>query len=237
MDQDTMEKRKTVVMFDIGGVMLRLNYHNFLVACAKASGCTEEEFRNRYIQSSIEKRALVGRDDAEGFLRDFKGIIGNGMSEPQLMELIATTWGAPIPESIRLKKKIYDAGYAVGLFSNISDIAMRILSKRYKEIFDTYDPSFPRVFSYQIGEIKPNRKMYEAVRGYENVVYIDDSLAYVAEAARMGWKGIHFTPYIDRDEVIRTFEKEPGNAGSVITAKSHKELIKALEKSGVRLDQ
>jgi FMN phosphatase YigB (HAD superfamily) len=232
-----MAKRDTVVMFDIGGVLLRLNYRNFLIACAKASGCTEEEFRNRYIQSNIEKRALAGKDDAEGFLRDFKGIIGKEMGEPQLMELIAATWGAPIPESIRLKKRIYESGYAIGLFSNISDIALRILSKRHPDIFDLFDPSFPKVFSYQVGEIKPSKRMYGAVKGYRNIVYIDDSLVYAAEAAKIGWKAIHFTQYIDKDEVQRTFEKEPGDIGNIITAKSNRELVKALEQSGIRLNQ
>jgi FMN phosphatase YigB (HAD superfamily) len=231
-----MQSRKTIVLFDIGGVLLRLNYWNFIAACAKASGCTEEEFRENYIQSNVERRALAGKIDAEGFLKEFEKVIRNGITEPKMMELIAMTWGEPIAENIKLKKRIYDAGYSVGLFSNISDIAFRILSKRHPEVFDLFDPSFPKFFSCQIGEIKPNKKMYEKVKGYDSIVYIDDDLAYVAEAARRGWKGIFFTQYIDKDEVQRTFDRETKTDG-IITANSQKELMEALRQSGIGLNQ
>src|SRR3989338_5208345 len=107
------------------------------------------------------------------------------------MDINSCCWPRQVEKVVALKRKIHDAGYSVGIFSNMTELALGILSARFPEVFETYDPASPKIYSFETGSTKSEDKMYERIRGYGKVILIDDNAAYVARAVeRFGWKGI-----------------------------------------------
>lgn len=233
------KKSKTLVLFDVGGVLLELNYSKLYKAGAKVSGETTENFKQKYIVSRIEPRVLSGEISHPQYLQELRILLGNeSLTEGQLAKIIRNAWGDKISETIELKKQIAEKGYSVGIFSNANQFAIDILSKEFPEMFETYNTG-PKIYSYQIGDVKPNIPMYEAIQEmrFNSIVYLDDNQDYVKKGLEFGWNGILFTPYVDNAEAIRS-EKGHDNRKinpKIKVADSIEKLVSSLSDFGIPL--
>jgi len=199
-----MNKKQQLVLFDVGAVLLELNYTGLYEAGAKQTNQTPEQFKQDYISSKIEPKVLSGEISNKQYLQELKSLLrDNSLTESQLAKIVRNCWGNQIKETVSLKKKIAEAGYSVGLFSNANQFAKNILSKEFPEMFKTYGG--PKIYSYKVGAVKPNHPMFEKVQkmGFNNITYIEDNEPYVREGIEFGWNGILFTPYIDSAEAVR----------------------------------
>ncbi len=52
------DKKKALVLFDVGGVMTELNYCNFYQAVAEITSKTKEEMKKSYISLGLEEKSL-----------------------------------------------------------------------------------------------------------------------------------------------------------------------------------
>ncbi|MBS3158252.1 hypothetical protein J4206_03115 [Candidatus Woesearchaeota archaeon] len=206
------DRKKTLVLFDVGAVELELDYSRFYQEAAKISTRYKNDpdaFKDAFVASNLENRLMVRELTAAEYLMQLRNLIlpGIELSDQGLMDINSCCWPRQVEKVVALKRKIHDAGYSVGIFSNMTELALGILSARFPEVFETYDPASPKIYSFETGSTKSEDKMYERIRGYGKVILIDDNAAYVARAVeRFGWKGILFTPYIDRAEAIRAKE-------------------------------
>jgi len=202
-----MNKNQQLVLFDVGAVLLELNYSGLYEAGARVTGETPKQFEQRYTDSKIESKVLSGEISNRKYLKELRSLLNNtSLTEGQLAKIVRNCWGNQINETVDLKKKIAESGYPVGVFSNINQFAIQILSKEFPEMFNTYRG--PKIYSYQIGATKKDNPMFEKVQkmGFDNVIYIDDNEPYIRKALEFGWNGILFTPYIDPAEAIRQTE-------------------------------
>jgi hypothetical protein len=183
-----MDKRKTLVLFDVGAVLLTMNFRRLYEGAAALSGAiTPEEFKSRYVESRIDILAC-------------KGLISRSESVERLRKLI----GPREP-----KQRVHEAGYTVGILSNITELALEQISRRFPEIFETFDGRSPRLYSCRLGAMKPELEIYRRVSGYRKVIFIDDKDVYLEVPVRLlGWKGIWLTPWIDESESLRAAHGE-----------------------------
>lgn len=199
------KKTQTLVLFDIGGVLLKLDYSSFYERGAEYSGKTPTNFEEEYIKSGLEKGAINGTIKQEEYFERLQGLVSPTKLAPaNLKDLISLFWTGQAEEVIETKRKVHKAGFSVGLFSNISDFGLEIIPKEYPEIFETYDG--PKVYSFKIGAGKPSPKMYRAkeIQDFKKIIYIDDNESYVRTGVeQFNWQGIWFTPFIDKAESIR----------------------------------
>jgi len=195
---------KNLILFDIGGVLLELDYESFYLEVEYRFGIDVKYFSPRY--SELELEALKGLLTSQEYLEGLKKILDTNISEAELVELTDISWKKQINGTVNLKKKLYEAGYSVGLFSNISRIAVERLSKRFPNIFKTFDQKSPKIYSFIEGDVKPNSRMYDTVSGYDQVILIEDKEAYLSKAQEYGWKGIFYSEFIDTHEAIRSFK-------------------------------
>jgi len=102
----------------------------------------------------------------------------------------------PIPAMIELHEELRQRGFQTYIFSNTNDIAIEHVRQNFPffKDFDGY------VFSYEVGAMKPDLRIYEAMeklcgkRG-DDIVYIDDRPENIATGNMRGWKSIlHETP-------------------------------------------
>lgn len=241
--QVNKKKSETLVLFDVGGVLLKLNYLGLYRKGAKLTKTTPTEFKERYINSRIEPRVLSGEISHSQYLQEFRILLRNeSLTEGQLAKIMRNAWGDEISETIELKKQIAESGYSVGLFSNMNKFAIDILSKEFPDMFETYNTG-PRIYSYWVGAIKPNPLMYQEVQGmgFKSVVYIDDNRGYVKTGVeKFGWNGILFTPHVDNAEAIRAIpiysDKKTKKGSNFKIAKSVQELKEALNYFGIKIN-
>lgn len=206
-DIGNRNRRKTLILFDVGSVLLKLDFNRFYKEASKLSeNLSSEDFRKAYLHSHLEGIFLSGGINTTDCLDKLSEIISSGKEIPhsKLIKIVSYMWKEPVEEMIELKRRVYKAGYSVGIFSNMSELGLKVISEMEPKIFETYDSSFPSIFSFKVGSIKPHPAMYQEIKGYDKVILIDDNESYI----RMGidtfeWYGILFTPFIDEAEASR----------------------------------
>ncbi len=225
-----------LVLFDIGGVQLELDYSKFFYEASRLAGMAPSKFKDAYVNSDIETGTLTGTLSTGEYFRKLREIIGKYLSEEKLRELIGYSWKCQANEVLDVKDEVMNAGYLVANFSNISEIAHEIIGGRHRRIFESDVMSHPGIYSYEIGAIKSDRRMYEKAGGY-NVTLIDDNEAYVrASIEKFGWNGILFTPYIDPAEAVRSAQSGVGvHSDDIVVSNSVEELVRALRRFEVNI--
>ncbi len=231
--------RKTLVLFDVGAVLVKLDYKSFYEKAAQIRGCTTDEFAKVYSESNIEIDALLGKISVEENLSGVANLISPNTPIPkeQIMGLIKLNWPGEIREMIDLKFRAYRAGYSVGLLSNMSAFALDTINRQWPDVLNLYDNSMPAIYSFQVGSVKPQPEIYQQIKGYNRVLFIDDKESYLRTGIeQFGWAGILFTPYIDPSEAIRAQHNDSSRpAHNFYVAASGKELEKRLQGCGINV--
>lgn len=65
-------KRKTLILFDIGAVLIKLSYSNFYREAAKHSILDEKAIEKAYLESTLDDRTSRGDITAEQFFRELR---------------------------------------------------------------------------------------------------------------------------------------------------------------------
>lgn len=181
------------IIFDLGGVLLNLDY-NKTTAAFIALGY--EQFGDLFSQckaSPVFEDFETGRISEEGFLDHLSSLSSRPVSHQQIisawnaMMLDYRTATLPILEDLSSKYNLY-------LLSNTNSIHLRF----FREIFlrDTSMNNFDSYFlmtwySHEIGLRKPYPETFafalaEGNMDAEETLFIDDSLANIEGAARLG---------------------------------------------------
>lgn len=233
------DKRSTLVLFDVGAVLVKLDYKSFFDKAAKIRGCSREEFVQVYNTSNIEVDSMIRKMSVEENLEKVANLVspGNPLPAEQVKALIKLNWPGKIDDVVDLKSRIFKAGYSIGLLSNISLFALETISNQWPDIFELYDDSMPKIYSYSVGTMKPHPKMYEQIKGYDKVILIDDKESYLRTGIeQFDWTGILFTPYIDHAEAIRAQHNDTTKpAKNFYVADSPKDLEGRLRKLGLKI--
>jgi len=191
-----MENRKySVVVFDLGNVLLPFNYDLMIDNLNKIEPGLGEKFYkfyndNYYLHRDYEANrmteevflerildALEHKVDADTFCRIFSEIFTVNNDVAALLPV--------------LKEK-----YKLVLLSNTNDIHRRY-SWQQNKFIENFDKL---ILSYEVGAIKPEKEIYKAVEAFTGKpasehIFIDDVLEYANGAKAVGWDAINFIGY------------------------------------------
>jgi glucose-1-phosphatase len=182
------------IIFDIGRVLVPVDIRRAQVGLAQGLSLTPDE-----LWSAIEKDPRW-TDWQEGRMsvRDWHLNLCSRLGMALDFEQFTTVWNSALdPEPIH-PNELFESlskGHRLGLLSNTDPIHVTKLESTYE--FFRYFPPAARTYSCAVGVSKPNPLIYQAalkackVRAQE-AVYIDDILAYVEAARRLGLWGVHF---------------------------------------------
>lgn len=186
------------VIFDLGGVLLNIDYHLTIQAFVDIGMSNFQELFTQAQQSELFDKIEVGEISSDEFLAEIKALMPSHVSEVA----IRTAWNAmllDLPSErldflLAVKEK-----YNTALLSNTNSIHLESFYKELKKVHNlkSLDDYFHKVyFSCDLGMRKPNPETFLRVCELEGfnpseTLFIDDTMQHVEGAKQAGLQALH----------------------------------------------
>lgn len=186
------------VIFDLGGVLLNIDYHLTIQAFVDIGMSNFQELFTQAQQSELFDKIEVGEISSDEFLAEIKALMPSYVSEVE----IRTAWNAmllDLPSErldflLAVKEK-----YNTALLSNTNSIHLESFYKELKKVHNlkSLDDYFHKVyFSCDLGMRKPNPETFLRVCELEGfnpseTLFIDDTMQHVEGAKQAGLQALH----------------------------------------------
>lgn len=188
------------VIFDIGGVLLRLRYQPFIEYLAGAGIDMTD------LPKWLERVDLAAHERGEVSGEELLGRIAAMARRPLDPAELRSRWLDMFDraqEMFDLAAGLRD-GYRVFLLSNIGDLHWQYLNERHG--FESLTHGV--VASFRVGAVKPSAEIYRATERLfdlepSSTVFIDDLPPNVAGARACGWQAIHHRDPADTRRQLR----------------------------------
>ena len=182
--------RPAIAVFDLGKVLVDFDFSIAGRRIASQSRKTSEEVQVLIEQSRFIIDYESGRLTRGEFYERVREATGFAGRLDEFGALFADIFTA-IPEMIELHAGLRRRGIPTWIFSNTNDLAIAHIRKNFPFFanFDGY------IFSYEVGAMKPDGKIYEALekvtgRHGADILYLDDRPENVAGGAARGWLAV-----------------------------------------------
>jgi FMN phosphatase YigB (HAD superfamily) len=192
------------LLFDLGGVIMGLDWDRAFSRWAAASGQSTEEVRRRYAFDAPYARHERGEIDAQEYFASLRRSLSLDLTDAQF----AAGWDAifcgEIAETVALLRTI-KGRIPLYAFSNSNAAHQRVWSRQIESALRLFD----RVFvSCELGARKPERRAFEAVsRGIgvplDRILFFDDTVENVEGARAAGLQAVHVKTPQDVEQALR----------------------------------
>ena len=195
------------LLFDLGGVIVNLDYHKTINAF-ESIGLKEAEFLyNQFSQSEVFDDFEIGSLSGKEFINLMMHQIPIHSSESEIKK----AWNAMILgfEEVKLEKiKRYSENTPCYLLSNTNEIHLEYIQNILGEMpFKNLESLFNKCYySHVIGKRKPHKETFEWVlndMGYapEDVLFIEDSPQHIEGAKKINLNTLYFTNERSLDDI------------------------------------
>jgi HAD superfamily hydrolase (TIGR01509 family) len=187
--------KQAIVVFDLGKVLVDFDYSIAVSRIAGRSKLPPGEVERFFLHSPLLVDYESGRLTRQEFFEQSRQATGFRGTIEEFGDFFADIF-TEIPPMIELHTGLQRRNIPTYIFSNTNDLAVEHIRRNFPFFrnFDGY------VYSYEVGAMKPDVKIYEALeklssrRGVE-IIYLDDRPENVAGGAARGWQAIlHETP-------------------------------------------
>ncbi len=188
------------IIFDLGGVILNLNYDLTVIEFdKKIQNLDRRFFFGKKDQHPFFSDYEIGKTKTSFFIEEFNKFYQKSFTESEFEVL----WNAMILdlpiERISLIRRLRQKSKKVFLLSNINELHEHAVEKRFRELGEKnnflkeFDKGY---YSHKIGLRKPNREIFEFVIDQHSLqpnktLFIDDSAHHVEGARSVGINSIH----------------------------------------------
>ena len=201
-----MKNIKTII-FDLGAVLLNINYQLTLIEFAKLGVKNADSFYSKEVQTNLFNEIETGKISVDSFLKLLQKETENASKNE-----VRNAWNAMLldlpKERIELLKKL-NQDFPIYLLSNtnsihISEFKKKIGETKYQEFYNLFDKVY---YSHEIGFRKPNKDAFQLILDENNlkaneVLFIDDSPQHIRGANKLGIQTYHLS---DTEEVATLF--------------------------------
>ena len=201
-----MKNIKTII-FDLGAVLLNINYQLTLIEFAKLGVKNADSFYSNKVQTNLFNEIETGKISADIFLKSLQKETENASTNE-----VRNAWNSMLldlpKERIELLKKLKQ-DFPIYLLSNtncihISEFRKKLGETKYQEFYNLFDKVY---YSHEIGFRKPNKEAFQLILDENNikaneVLFIDDSPQHIEGAKNLGIKTYHLK---DGEEVTTLF--------------------------------
>ena len=201
-----MKKCKAII-FDLGAVILNINYQNTIDEFTKLGVNNAATFYSKKVQTNLFNQIETGMISSNEFLKALQKETNN-TNITQLEQ----AWNAMLldlpEERLQLIKKL-KSNHTIFLLSNTNAIHINAFKK---QLGDKKWLAFCKLFdkmylSHEVGLRKPDIEIFEYILTEqkliaEEVFFIDDSPQHIASAKKLG---IHCHHLLENEDVISLF--------------------------------
>ena len=198
------------IIFDLGGVIVRLNKKACVESFRNLGFKDFDKILNEFVQEGFFldfEKGLITADEFRKFIR--KNVV-NDITDVQIDRAMAD-FLVEIPK-VKLDT-IYNLknGYRVFLLSNTNPIAIEAVKGFFEVDGRKMEDYFHRMFlSYEMKLAKPSLEIFEKVLELacikaDETLFIDDGIANLESASRLGYKTLLVTQESDLNTEIISF--------------------------------
>ena len=201
-----MKKCKAII-FDLGAVILNINYQNTIDEFTKLGVNNAATFYSKKVQTNLFNQIETGMISSNEFLKALQKETKNAN-----INQVEKAWNAMLldlpEERVQLIRKLKN-NHSVYLLSNTNAIHIDAFQK---QLGNTKWLAFCKLFdkmylSHELGLRKPDVKIFEYILNEqklkaEEVFFIDDSPQHIASAKKIG---IHCHHLLDDENIITLF--------------------------------
>ena len=196
-----------VLLFDLGRVVLDINFDSVMATWAGHAGCTPADLASRFVVNDSFKHHETGRIDDAAFFADLRQSLGIELSDAQFLEGWNAIFAGEMPGVAPLL-----AGAAQRLplyaFSNTNPAHVAHFSQAYADVLGHFRKIF---LSSSIGLRKPDAEAYDHVVKAigvpaSRILFFDDSAANIEGARARGLCAIHVTSMEDVARALTALE-------------------------------
>jgi HAD superfamily hydrolase (TIGR01509 family) len=201
-----MKKCKAII-FDLGAVILNINYQNTIDKFTKLGVNNAATFYSKKVQTNLFNQIETGMISSNEFLKALQKETKNAN-----INQVEKAWNAMLldlpEERIQLIEKLKN-NYSIYLLSNTNAIHIDAIKKQLgKRKWLAFCKLFDKMYlSHELGLRKPDVKIFEYILNEqklkaEEVFFIDDSPQHIASAKKIG---IHCHHLLDDENIITLF--------------------------------
>jgi putative hydrolase of the HAD superfamily len=181
-----------LITFDLGNVLTIVDEGPAIREFARLAGISAERVRLVCFDPGAKRPLETGKISFPEFARAAMGEMGLRIDLARFTEIFNSAL-TPNVAIFGLVERV-TARYRVAVCSNTSEAHWKLERDRLP-FAGRFDPA---VLSYEVGAMKPDRRIYDAISRasgihHEDIVFIDDSLPNVEGARATGIRAIHFT--------------------------------------------
>jgi len=192
-----------VLLFDIGRVVLNIDFNKVMTCWAGHAGCTPAELAGRFVVDDSFKHHEVGQIDDAAFFHNLRTSLGIGISDEQFLEGWNAIFAGEMPGISGMLAK---AGQRLPLyaFSNTNPAHVAHFSRAYADVLGHFREIF---LSSSIGLRKPDAEAYDHVVKAigvpaSRILFFDDTAANIEGARSRGLAAVHVTSMDDVAEAL-----------------------------------
>lgn len=200
-------KNSKAIIFDLGAVILNINYQNTIDAFSKLGIKNASTFYSKKVQTDLFNKIETGKITAEKFLAELQKETHNATTD-QVMD----AWNAmllDLPNNrIELIKALKNE-HKIYLLSNTNIIHIDAFKKQLGIIkWNEFSVLFDKIYlSHEVGMRKPNPDIFKHILDEqklkaEEVFFIDDSPQHIEGAKKLGIQTHHL---LDTEDIITLF--------------------------------
>ena len=201
-----MKKCKAII-FDLGAVILNINYQNTIDEFTKLGVNNATTFYSKKVQTNLFNQIETGIISSNEFLKELQKETKNAN-----INQVEKAWNAMLldlpEERVQLIKKLKN-NHSVYLLSNTNAIHIdafkkQLGNKKWLAFCKLFDKMY---LSHELGLRKPDIKIFEYILKEqklkaEEVFFIDDSPQHIASAKKIGINCHHL---LDDEDIITLF--------------------------------
>jgi HAD superfamily hydrolase (TIGR01549 family) len=209
------------ILFDLGGVILDIDYNRPVEAFKKLGAADFEEVFSQQNQAKFLDQFERGEITPAQFRKHLRPYLPEKVTDAQIDAAWCTILGELPSQRIVQLKQLRKLGYRLFLLSNTNSIHIRAFTHYLDETYgkNLFKDLFEKVYySSQIGLRKPTRKVFDFVMKENGIkasetLFIDDSLQHIEGAQKAG---LH-THWLQEPQTINDYFKDvqPASPGKV----------------------
>ena len=182
------------VIFDVGGVIISIDYHQALKHCADLGLPHPEQLLDPYTQSGIFGDLESGKLSEEAFRKELSLMAGRELSWQDCQYVFFGYFKALPPQNLEMLRRLRAAGYRLILLSNTNPFMMEwAMSDRFDGQGHSLREYFDKAYlSYECGLMKPDPALFslichrEAIQPSESL-FVDDGEKNTHAASLLGF--------------------------------------------------